>query len=238
MREKEIIAKIKELKQIKPRKEWVVFTYQKIFNEELQKEKGFVKNLEIIFSHKYAFACLVAIAVIIGTFGFAQNSLPGDTLFSLKKITEKGQAVFVSPRYESKYNLELASRRLSELTQIAEKNMVRNLKPAIDEYQTSVSQAAKSLKKTKLQNKEEMREIIGEVKEIEKKREKIKALGVEIGEDDKLNSALAGLVEREIKELKERSLTQEQEKILVEAEKSFEEGNYSQALEKILYLSQ
>ncbi len=41
-----------------------------------------------------------------------------------------------------------------------------------------------------------------------------------------------------IEDLETRSLTEEQEKLLVEAQEDFENGNYSEALIKILNLSQ
>jgi len=62
-------------------------------------------------------------------------------------------------------------------------------------------------------------------------------LGVVIGESEELDNALSQLVGREIKDLKNRTLTEDQEKLLAEAKEDFEAGNFNEALEKIWLLS-
>jgi len=59
-----------------------------------------------------------------------------------------------------------------------------------------------------------------------------------LGETEKLDDALAQLVESQIKDLEGRTLTEEQEDILAQAKEDYEAGNYSDALIKILILSQ
>ena len=44
-------------------------------------------------------------------------------------------------------------------------------------------------------------------------------------------------MEKEIKDLENRALTEEQQKLLEEAQSYYDKGDYSQALEKILLLS-
>ena len=125
MTEKQFIAKIKELKQIKPKENWVYFTKDQILNENnLISEKNpefsfsfisFIKEIQrgerFVFRHKPAFAFLTVLAIFIGVFGFTQNSVPGDSLFSLKKIAEQGQSVFISEKNQPKHNLEIVNKR-------------------------------------------------------------------------------------------------------------------------------
>jgi len=258
MTEKQLIVGLQELSQIKPRKEWVLLTKNQILGEEkprfsfisflkeIQKGERFTllnirkANLTgLIFQHKPAFATVLSLAILVGLFGFAQNSLPGDSLFPLKKITEKSQAVFVSSKSQLKYNLELANKRLDDLTKVAENNSVKNLAPAINEFQASVSKAAESLTKAGAEkNPQLVKEIVLEVKKLEEKTEKVKALGIEVGKNEQLDNALAKLVEREIEELEGKTLTEDQEKVLTQAKEDYQNGNYSYALEKILLLSQ
>ncbi len=240
--EKQLISKLQELRQIKPSSDWVVFTKNRIFAAETETRVSvgfsfisFIREIQkgerFVFRHKPAFAFALVMLIFIGVFGFAQNSVPGDSLFTLKKITEKGTTVFVSEKNQAKHNLDTANKRLDDLTKIAQENEVKNLAPAINEYQESVSKAAESL--ATMGN---VKEIISEIKKLEKKEEKVKSLGIEIGESKELNNALAKIVETEIKDLEAGSLTQKQEEILFEVKQDYEAGNYSQALEKILLL--
>lgn len=249
MTEKELISKIIKLKEIEPRKEWVFLTKHRIFSdfeknpvaEDIRRVRtliGFndlIWGLRMVFQHKYAFAFLIILVVLIGTFGFSLNSVPGDSLYSVKKIAEKGQTIFISESKEVPKNLELTNKRLDDLAKIAQNNEVNKLAPAIDEYKEKASEAAKLLSgRTETAKQEEVKEIAIQVKKIEENKEKIEALGVEIGETEELDNALALLIEREIKDLESRTLTEEQLNELEQIKQDYEAGSYSAALEKIL----
>ena len=118
---------------------------------------------------------------------------------------------------------------------IAEENEVANLAPAINEYQETVSKAAESLAKAE---DPDMNEINNVIKELEEGEEKVKSLGIEIGETEELNNVLANIVEAETSDLENRELTSEQEEVLIKIKQHYEQGNYSQALENILLFNQ
>ncbi len=227
MTEKELIAKIRELRQIKPNKDWVILTKSQILGQEPKMDLS-------LFFRRSVWASLTLFIILFLVFIIAQNSLPGDLLYPIKKITERSQAVFVSEDEMPKVQLELANKRLEELTKIAETNQVKKLAPAINEFQASISEAAKKIATAK---KPDLKEITKETKKIEEGKQKVEALGIVIGETEELDNTLASIVEREIKELEGRSLTEAQEEILAQAKENFEAGNYSQAMEKILILS-
>ena len=67
--------------------------------------------------------------ILIGVFGFAQNSVPGDSFFSLKKIAEKGTAVFVSEKGQAKHDLEVAGKRLDDLTVLQVSKVFEEIAP-------------------------------------------------------------------------------------------------------------
>jgi hypothetical protein len=228
MTENELISKIKKLKQIKPSENWVVLTKTQVLGDE--------PKFEFISIFKPAFAGITAVLVLLGLFVTAQNSLPGDWLYSFKRISEKGQAVFVSETDKPKNNLELTNKRLEELTKIAETNQVKKLAPAIEEVQDSMAKAANSLNKsTKLE-----KEIVVQTKKLEENKQKIEALGIVVEDGQELdnNNTLAKLVvEREIKDLDNRTLTESQQKLLEKIKQESEAGNYAEALENILFLS-
>jgi hypothetical protein len=225
MTEAGLVKKIQVLKKIRPRKDWVVLTKSQILGEE-------PKILFFPF-FKPALATVTAFGILFGVFSLAQNSLPGDILYPLKKIAERGQAVFVSEEEKPTFQFELANKRLEELTEITQTNQVKKIAPAIEEFQANVSEAAKSLVKVKKVDEK----IVAQTKKLEENKEsieKVLATRIEIKEYD---TAIAQLVEGQIEELKNQSLTEAQQELLEGAEEDFEAGNYNQALEKILILS-
>jgi hypothetical protein len=241
MDEKTLIGKIEILGQIKPRKSWVILTKKRILGEERTLPGLFLDSLRVFqglfFQYRLALASLILILVLGGTFAFAQKSLPGEPLFVIKKITEKTRAVFVAENEKPKVQLELANKRLEDLAKIAQKNDVKKLAPAIDEFQANVSEAAKNLAKTKKVDKE----IIAKTQELEKNKEKIeKTLGVNIGDketEESLNDFYKTQAEYLINDFKNRTLTDEGKIALEKAEKEFDSGNYLEAL-TILIMNQ
>ena len=228
MTEKELIGKLRELRQIKPRKDWVVLTKSQILVEEKP-----VFNPLFIF--KPVYAGFLFIFILFGLFGTSQNALPGDLLYPIKKIVEKSRVVFVSETDKPKLNLELANRRLEELNQIAQKNEVKKLAPAINEFQASASKAAKNL--TTLKGAD-VKGIVAETQKLEENRKKAESLGVVVGETEELENAYKVLAEREIENLENSSLTEKQEEVLKEAKEYFEREDYSNALIKTVEASQ
>lgn len=232
MTEAELIKKIRGLRQIKPRKEWVFLTKNQILGLEKNRER--VAIISFFPRYRLVLAPVLAVFLLIGIFALSQNSLPGDLLYPIKKLTEKSQTIFVSDENKTKAQLEQANRRLEELNKIAEQNQVKKIAPAIDEFQKTLSQATQNLKETPKLNKA----IIDQTKKIVENKEKIEKLGVVIGDTEELENALRELVEREIKDLENKTLTEEKAKLFEEAKESFETGNYYQSLEKIWQLSQ
>ncbi len=241
MTENELIGKVRKLRQIKPRKDWVILTKRRILGQPPTLQGLFRDSLRIfprlVFQYKLAFASLVIILILGGSFGFAQDSLPGDFLFPIKKITEKTRAVFISETDKPKVQLELANKRLEELTKIAETHQIKKLAPAISEFQASVSEAARKLVKIKEpQNSLETgKAVVAEIKKLEKNKEKIESLGVVVGDAKEIENVMCQLVERETKDL--GTLTEKQEELLSEAENYLEEGECTLAFEKIWLLS-
>ena len=242
MTEKDLIRKIENLKEIKPEKDWVVLTRRQILGD-WQKPSLAEGVLEVfrvlpwIFrEHRPALATLVFLGLIVGSFGFGQMALPGDPFYPIKKLTEKAAYFLVAKDQQPQAHLEMANKRLDELTTIAKNNQVRNLAPAINEFKASLSQAANTLKRVDGSSKL-TKEIIRESEKLIENRGKVEALGVTVGETPEMNEALSQLVEREINSLEGRSLSEEQQKLLEQAQEDYQKGDFNQALEKLLALS-
>jgi len=246
MTEQELIQKIQLLKQIKPKEEWVISVKQRIFSEtiELRKQSRFSEFINVINFmisrpvFKPALASLIVLGVFIGTYSFSQVALPGDFLYPVRKIVEKGRTFLASEHEKSAVQLGFANNRLEDLTKIAEANQGRSLAPAIEEFRQNAVEAAQNIaRKDANINPKTVKEIAKAVKRLEENKEKVEKLGVVLGETEELDNALAALVEREIKDLKSRTLSEKQKIALVEAEKDFENKDYSGALEDILIIS-
>jgi hypothetical protein len=236
MEEKELINKIKELKEIKPSQNWVNFTKVRILGEE--PKNSLVSVLEffpsLVYKHsRLAFASLIIFGFVAGFFGFAQGALPGDPIYALKIISEKTRLAFVSENDLLGAQLELANKRLEELKIITQANQVKKIAPAVQEFQANALAAAKGLTETQNPNIEQ---IVSETKKIKENREKIESLGVVVGETKEFDEALSQLVGRELKDFGSRTLTDEQRTVLVAAAEDFWAGRYSESLENILLL--
>lgn len=228
----DVINKIKKLRQIKPDKDWVFLIKNQILGQEfVSKETRFNKFL-LFFKPIFYTGAVFGLA-LIGVFVVFQYSLPGDFLYPVKKITEEGQIIFVPENEKSNLQIELANKKLLELSQIIKANKVKNLAPAMNEVQTTISAAGKKLTQSKKINQttlDQIKVLDNNIKEVEN------SLAVKI-EINKESDPVKITVDFLIKDLEKRTLLLEQKEILEQAKKDFEEKNYSEALIKLLKIN-
>ncbi len=237
MNDKELIAKLQELRQIKPSQNWVLSLKSQIIGEQ-PKITVFDVLSRVFSQRKLAYATLVLLVIIIGTFGFAQNTVPGDFLFPVKKIAEKSQGALLTSVDQSNYNLDIVNKRLGELANIIKENKTGNIAPAIQEVKDGIAQTVKDMPN----NANDFTSIATRVQKIQQTKTEVEILGViMLQESDDLNNALAPLVENEIKVLdklsKAETLTLQQEIRLVEVKSHYKKGEYTASLEKILLIT-
>lgn len=240
MTEKDLISRIKELREIKPKKDWVILAKSQILEQEVKSSQKLFVLPRIFFGYKPALATITCLMIFFGLFAFAQNSVPGDLLFSVKKVTEMGRAVFISEEERPQMSLELADKRLEELTRIAQANQVRKLAPAINEFQASVSEATKNLSKLDATTSDPIvvKKAVDKTKELEEKVEEARyLLGVHVGEQEisELQGISAKLELKLLLPLLEKdseqgALTQEQEESFNQIKELAQEGKYPEAL--------
>lgn len=246
MEETKLINKLKELQQVRPNKDWVILAKSQILggvkpvkNESIFGVLRFLPSL--IYQRKLAYAFAVLMFMMIGMFGFAQYTMPGDMLFSVKKMTEQGQTAFVSKENQLQNNFAIASRRLDDLTQVVKDNRTQNIEPAIKEFQASILEVTKNLiDNIGQKGSQEIKDIAVQIKKMEDNKKQLQTLGVNLEdtrESKELNSALAPLVQREIDDLEKTTLTEEQEKTTQTVKDLYTEGKYSDALEQILMIN-
>jgi len=233
IQEAEIIKKLQGLKEIKPNRHWVSLTKSQILGIEKPAISPF-------FIFKPAYAGLVVVFILFGVFGIAQNSLPGDFLFPIKKITEKSQAVFISEAEKPNFQLKLTSERLEDLSRIVQANQVEKLSFALKEFSATKAEAEKEVTNSIKSKPEEAvqiaKKVAPELQEInEKEGEVLASLGLEPTEEETGEPAEKTIVGILINDAANASLTEEQEDDLAKIIEHYENGNYQGALE--LYLT-
>jgi len=229
MTQNELIGKIRELRQIKPRKDWVLLTKTQILGQEE------TPKFELFPFFKPAYAGLFFLLLLAGLIEFSQGALPGDPLYSLKRITEKAQAVFVSKEEQPKLQLELTSKRLEELNKVADANRVKRLAPALNEFQKTKIVAKKEILDS-IKNKSEKEAIkiakalAPKLNEVNEKEKKVYAVLNTESTEGTEQTAEKAVVEILIKDVKNSTLTEEQKADLVKVEEYYKSGDYQEAL--------
>lgn len=240
--ETDLIKRIQEFKQIQPRKDWVVLTKSRILGEDrAQPGQSFVFRF---LQNKLALASVstvLSVLILFGVFVISQSALPGDLLYSVKKTAERIQLAFVPDEEKPVRQLQFVTNRLEELARAAQTRQSRDLPLVYKEVEASVVQAAKALtaKASRTTRDSNLsKKVVVQAQKIEEKKEVVEQLLATQIETKELDKAVIPYykteVAREIKYWESRTLTEEQQQVLEEAKKLYEEGDYSQVLELLL----
>ena len=257
MTEKEVIQKINLLKQVKPNREWAILAKQQILdNSSVMSENAETATIAEKFfniisefrfnSLKPALIPIACFAFLFGFFNVSQNALPGDLLFSAKKITEQAQINLTPERERSKITLELTTKRLEELVVVANENKGKNLAPAISEVEQATKKSTDSVVEKKDIKDITIAEAELAIKEVEKIEELVKEIekdsGIVVYADKGLIEDLEKateapfkiLVEQRIQDLENSSFgyTPEQEQELKDIIELYEQEQFYQAYQK------
>ncbi len=230
MEEFTLIKKLESLKASKPDANWADLTKSRILSQNFEKQTfsffDYLKQPKLV----PAFASFLVVFAVT-PFIFAQNSLPGEKLYTFKKIGETVKYAFQSDK--SVAQLEQVQVKLGELDRITEQseNQGYKLAAGIKETKQALNKATKDLAKVPESQKAELvGQIVNQITAIEKKT------NAAIMDTDKEYQALYKFfVENEIKEieLRQESLSEEQLEIFNKVKELFLEEKYSEALEMI-----
>jgi len=215
MEEYQVINKIKKLQQIKPRKDWVVFSKNEILGPEL-KEKTPLFSWFILPFRKpvLVFSSILLIAVALtGVFLYLNSQTPSPILVS----EDQNETKILS-------SLESLGKNLKEI-----KLSLDNLKNAEDQNQAlMMTEIVKSTAK----EGERVMDDLKKSKEPWSKEALASLSGIgtafkELGETagDTQIEMIWGLIEY----LKQRTLSEEDGERLIRAEQHYKEGEYEQA---------
>jgi len=248
MKQSQLVRQLKSLREIKPSDNWVAFTKERIFAGEPEPTglRAGLLSFFPVFRYRLALAPIVSVLVLIGLFGFTQNTIPGDFLFSVKKATENAQVTFSSSAEKPKTQLKLANKRLEELSRITEGSQTKNLDSAIKEFQSNIVQATKDLAAFDINVTSSdplvIRELVAETRKLTENKEKVESvLGAIIGDTGELDNAISQLEKQTaaylIDDIGKRTLSEGDMQLLNQARDDFNAGNFATSLEKIWILS-
>lgn len=211
MQDKELIQKIKLLKNISPNENWVISCRSKLaFRMEMERKQSilnkdlftlkelfsFWQNPQSVFKAVYSFA-LIAVVVLGGgvltAFG-AMNSLPGTPLYPIKIAMEKARVV-VSFSSENKIKLqaEMTDRRIQEL------NTVVGSQESLEQKSEKIGVVVSQLQEQLATAKNELPEVFN-VKESKKMVDAARTMGEKAEQVEKTLARVKEILPQDVKQ--------------------------------------
>jgi hypothetical protein len=254
MTDKDLILKLNKLSAIKPNQEWVTLTKNQIFNSEIKennfsviankislKEK-FIVNFNVISSvfagKKLAYAFSTLLLLVIGGLGIIKFTTPD---FSTKVASLQSTTALLPVASQLQNDFVMANKKLQELTLAIKENKAGTIAPAMDEFRQSVALVAKNLNNNiSTQNTQDLKEIAVNIKKLKDGRKELVLSGLAINETKEskdLDTAESILVQRLINDLDKTTLTEDQQKKMLEIKDLYEAKEYGLALEEILTIN-
>ena len=235
--EKQLICQLKELKEIKPRKEWAVLLKSQILAEKAKIEApqetykaklaGLMSMFPVFTTRRLAYALAVVLILIVGVFSVANYTVPGDLLFPVKKIAEQSQAA-LSGKTILNQDMTVFSNRVNDLAQIAKEGKTNNIPSVISEISANASQLVKNLKANPISDPNTIKEIATSLKTL------ADVLGTDLSTNNDVENLYQTIVESQINDLRKATLTDDQKAELLQVEDLYNQGNYQEALDIIL----
>src|SRR3989338_6719416 len=219
MEEKQLILKLQQLQQIKPRENWVVFNKSKIFgipqlNVSLYNRIiAMVSNISLQKRFSYAFAAFIF--VFVGLVG-------ANILVEESSVPNQTAAIF-----KPDVSIELIKAKSQNLADAVEKYKLENVN--VEEVKVAVKSLA-----------DEINSNPGVAKKVAVELKNSGTLaslegGVELKE---VSGDLYKTIDSQvIEELEKTTLTQEQQQMLNEVKDLYDQGKYLEALEEILLIN-
>jgi len=235
--QKQLIDQLRTLKDIKPRQEWAVLLKSQIFlsaetSVKAEAEKPGIMDIftSVFFQRKLAYSFAVLAFMIVGVLGFAQLTMPGDLLFPIKKMAEQSQASLTG-QTAFKQNVATLNSRINDLAQVAKEGRTNSIPSAISEISANVKDLAQKLKDGPTQDSQTLKEIASSLKTL------ASVPGTDLTENKDVKDLYQTVVQGQIADLEKTTLTDEQKLTLEEIKVLYDEGKYTDALEKILLIS-
>ena len=248
MTEKDLIRKIRTLRRIEPRKNWVLLTKSRILGQDLEAKRSlsFREFFRFQFALKPAFVLPVALLLIAGSIFYFSN------LKDLKTAQVEYQQKLIQLQGLTPALVQLQA-NISQVRESLEKAEVKNPKQVL-EIRKSVESAALAGKEVIAETKKMVEATsparlapqgeAGESEKIAKTTEPEAQILTSITETEKAIEELENSSQQKVKETVEYllgeiehwALGEIDQQRFEEAKEAYRNGDYNQALEKILFL--
>jgi len=234
--EKQLISQLKQLKEIKPNKEWAVLLKSKIITEQKPvvikaQSISFTDIIRSVFyQRKMAYSFAALFLMVVGVLGFANYTMPGDLLFPVKKIAEQSQAALTG-QSGLRQNVAVLNSRINDLAQVSKDGRKDSISSAISEVETNVTALVNNLK-TGTADATTIKEIVSSLKTL------ADVPGTDLSTNQDVKDLYQAVVQAQIADLNKATLTDDQKEVLSEIQELYLQGKYTDALEKILLINQ
>lgn len=228
MEDNNIIFKLKELKEIKPRKEWAVLLKNQIIenNATTVNNKatyaGFLPNVfKAYFSGRLVYSLATLLLIIAGVAGFVGYGVlnVGDSQKSIASLS--------SVNSSKNSNVEEFKAKSQNLIDVA-KNNPQDFALAIKEIKTAAKNLTEAIEKNP--------KLAGEVAMEVKNNGTLLSLVSETELEEASSLLYKAIDEQMIRDIENTTLTEDKKITFDEAKDLFAQGKYSDALEKILLI--
>jgi len=210
MQEKDLIKKLKDLKQIKPDQDWAFWLKSNILQTKPDNlyNRPRVRLAVFSFISKYQKVVIPSLLAFffVFTFAFAQTTLPGNVLYPIKTLTQNARIYFASENAKPIVRLEVAKARMEDLSKV-------------ENHKKEISVIAKNIRK-------DLEIVPEEIKKIDKKQVALN-ISKDIQERSKDLKNLADKIPLEDKEREElnKSVENSQSQVLALIIETTEEIN-------------
>jgi len=235
--EKQFIDQIRMLKTIKPKKSWADSVLQSIVKEEQIQTNPLrfsdvVRNAySLLLQRKFAYS-LALFAFVIVFLSVAHFTMPGDNVLVIKNLAEQSQATLAA-QAQLHQNIANLNNKINDLAQVSKQGKKENVPSVVHEINTNAVALKKSLNETSA-GKQEINEIANSLKTLASVSG---SSGVDISESPDLKDLYKTVVENQIKDLENSTLTDDQNKVLEGIKDLYAKGEYSEALEMMLEIN-
>lgn len=231
MNEKELINSIKQLKEIKPNQEWVSLLKSQIITAPECKTaparinplglKDFISNFKFQirnYNLKPAYAFATVLLLFVGVVSVSQFvNLNNQTEILSKSVTA--------------LEAKALSIKVDNLAKANNEGKAENINLAVKEVKDKVAELGKALKDNPTKDGAVVKEIADSLKVLATMQ------GTEMQGNVEIKALYQTIVEAQITDLEEATLTEEQTKELEEIITLYNDGEFVQALEKILLIN-
>ncbi len=225
MTEEQLIAKLKELKSVTPNKQWVFSVKMSILKGE---ESAVAPTAASRFAALMAFLYKGKLAYVYAAFALVALGLFGFMGYSNLQMANKSVAV-LSPDFVVKSRVEALKLKSQDLASALISKQPETISVAVKE----VKDATKELTETIAQNPAEVKSIAADINNNKTYLDILGTSDLKATSDDLYKT----IDEQMIADLDKTTLTDSQKTTLQDIKDLYNEGKYSQALEKILAIS-